>query len=428
MRVFRTLALSGVATAALASQAHAAGFFLQEQSVRGTGRAYSGEVADQGLESLWWNPASIARSPREAYVGASGILVQSRVENSGSTITYPGGVTLPVGGDVAEYNPIQNGISPNFSIATPVLDRFAVGLSLTAPFNFETRYRQSSFARYDALRSRLNTGDLQLTGAMKVIDWLDLGVGLDIQYTDAKLQNALPNLSPALPDGISQLSGNGWNVGWTVGAQAHFDKLSLGASYRSATDHSLSGTEFIGGLLGPLAAGNVNLPATAKFATPWIATIGARYRLTDQLTLNAQVQRFGWSRFRNIEVTAGGVTQALPQDYKDTTSGGVGADYAVNDRLTLRAGVQYDPTPTPGGQRSARVPDSNRWLYAIGATGRVTDRIKVDAGFAYIDFGRGGLSHDTIFYPGTPAAITTDLRGVVKGDGYVLALGLRTEF
>src|SRR5438552_1664899 len=38
--------------------AMAAGFYLQEQSVRGWGRANSGEVADQGAESLWWNPAA----------------------------------------------------------------------------------------------------------------------------------------------------------------------------------------------------------------------------------------------------------------------------------------------------------------------------------------------------------------------------------
>jgi long-chain fatty acid transport protein len=427
MRVFRALAFSGVAAAALASQAHAGGFYLQEQSVRGAGRAYSGEVADQGLESLWWNPAAIARSPREAYVGASGILVQSRVENRGSTITYPGGATLPVGGDVVGYNPIQNGVAPNFAVSAPIMDRFAVGLSVAAPFNFETRYRQSAWARYDALRSRLNTADLQLTGAMKVTEWLDLGVGFDAQYTDAKLQTALPNLSPTLPDGISQLSGNGWNYGWTVGAQAHFDRLSLGASYRSSMDHSLSGTVFVGGLLGPLAAGNLNVPGTAKFATPWIATIGARYRVTDQLTLNAQAQRYGWSRFNNIEVTTGGVTQALPQGYKDTTSGAVGADFAVNDRLTLRAGVQYDPTPTPG-TRSPRVPDGNRWLYAVGATGRVNDRMQVDAGLSYIDFASSSINHTTTFYPGTPAAITTALHGSVKGEGYVMAVGLRTEF
>jgi long-chain fatty acid transport protein len=428
MRVFRTLALSGAAAAALASQAHAGGFYLQEQSVRGTGRAYSGEVADQGPESLWWNPAAIARSPREAYVGASAIFVQSKVTNSGSTITYPGGVTAPVGGEARAFNPIQDGVAPNFAVSTPIGDRFAVGLSLTAPYNFTTKYRPQAWARYDALQSRLTTSDLQLTGAMKVTDWLDLGVGVDAQYTDAKLANALPNLSPALPDGISQLSGSGWNYGWTVGAQAHFDRLSLGASYRSAMDHDLKGKVFVGGLLGPLAAGNADASGSANFTTPWIATIGARYGVTDKLTLDVQAQRFGWSEFNAIRVTSGGATQVLAQNYKDTTSGGVGADYAVNDRLTLRAGVQYDPTPTPSAERTARVPDGNRWLYSVGATGRLSDRTQVDAGLTYIDFANSDVRHDTTFFGGTPAAVTTALRGSVEGQGYIMAVGVRTLF
>src|SRR5882757_7654161 len=123
MKSFRTLVLSSVAAAALASQAHAGGFYLQEQSVRGTGRAYSGEVADQGLESLWWNPAAIAGSPREVYVGLNAIFVEATVKDAGSTITYPGGTTLPVGGEPFAYNPIQAGVVPNFAISTPVGDR-----------------------------------------------------------------------------------------------------------------------------------------------------------------------------------------------------------------------------------------------------------------------------------------------------------------
>jgi long-chain fatty acid transport protein len=428
MTAIRTIVLSSVAAAALASQAHAGGFYLQEQGARGTGRAYSGEVADQGPESLWWNPAAIASSPRGAYVGASAILLGSRVNDRGSTITFPGGVTLPVGGEPRAFNPIRNGVAPNFAVSMPIGDRFAVGLSLAAPFNFISTYSPLSWARYDGFHTSLNTADLQLTGAMKVTDWLDIGVGGDVQYTQAKLSTAIPNLSPLLPDAVQQLSGDAWNGGWTVGAQAHFDRLSLGASYRSAMDHDLGGRVFVGGLLGPLAAGNISAPAKASFTTPWIATIGARYRVTDKLTLDAQAQRFGWNKFDAILVKTGGTTQVLQQSYKDTTSGGVGADYELNDRLTLRAGVQYDPTPTQGTVRSARVPDGNRWLYGVGATGRVGEGILIDASFAYVDFLRSGVDHTTTFFGGTPAATTTTLRGSTGANGFVMALGLRAGF
>jgi len=419
---------TSAAALAMAGQAHAAGFYLQEQSVKGAGRAYSGEVADQGVSSLWWNPAAIARSGREAYVGLHAVFVDATVENKGSTITYPGGTTLPVQGEPRGFNPIQNGVAPNFAIAMPVGDRFALGLSVAAPFNFTTEYRNNSWARYDALTSRLTTADLQLTGAMKVTDWLDLGVGVSGQYTDAKLSTAYPNLSPLLADGVSQLSGDGWDFGWTVGAQAHLGAVTLGASYRSAVEHDLDGRVLVMGLVGPLAGANRDVSGSAKFTTPWVATLGGRWQATDKLALNAQVQRIGWSEFDAIEVNFAGGGESLRQGYKDVTSGGVGLDYAVNERLTLRAGVQYDPTPTPDGDRTARVPDGDRWLYGVGATGKVTDSLQVDAALAYIDFDKSAIAHDTVFYEGTPAATTTRLRGEVQGEGYVMSLGLRKTF
>lgn len=425
----RLLSLALATTSLIAvGQAHAAGYYLQEQSVRGTGRAYSGEVADQGVSSLWWNPASIARSGREAYVGMHAIFVDATVENHGSTITYPGGVTVPVSGEPRAFNPIQNGVAPNFAIATPVGERFALGLSVAAPHNFTTEYRPNSWARYDALTSRLTTADIQVSGAWQVNDWLDLGVGVSGQYAEAKLSTAYPNLSPVAPDGVSQLSGDGWDFGWSAGAQAHLGAMTLGASYRSAMEHDLDGRVLVMGLLGPISPANMDTSGSAQFSTPWIATLGARWQATDKLTLNAQVQRIGWSEFDDIEVSFPGGGETLAQDYKDVTSGGVGLDYAVNDRLTLRTGVQYDPTPTPDDARTARVPDGDRWLYGVGATAKVSDRMSFDAALAYIDFKDSAVNHDTNFYGGTPAATTTRLRGEVQGEGYVLSLGLRTSF
>lgn len=428
MRSLATLALVGAAGLTLAGPAWAGGFYLQEQSVRGTGRAYSGEAADQGVESLWWNPASIARSGREAYVGLHAIFVDATVADQGSTITYPGGVTLPVGGEARAFKPIQQGIAPNFAVALPVGDRFAVGFSAHAPFNFTTVYRGTAWPRYDALKSRLNVADLQLTGAMRVTDWLDAGLSANAEYTDANLINAMPNLSPALPDGQTQLSGDGWDWGWSAGLQAHFDRLSLGASYRAAMDHNLDGRVVVSGLAGPLAGANMDVAGEASFTSPWMATLSARYRVTDRLTLNAQAQRIGWSEFDAIRVRAGGTTEAIPQGYKDVTSGGVGFDYAVNPALTLRAGVQYDPTPTPDVGRTARVPDGDRWLFGAGAAADLGRGFTLDAALAYIAFQESAVNRDDVFYAGTPAATTTRLRGQVEGEGYVMSVGLRRTF
>lgn len=427
-----TAAVAVVAGAALAPHhASAASFYLQDQSVKGLGRAYSGEVADQGAESLWWNPAAIARSGRELYIGENSILTSATVLDQGSTITRPippAGLTTPVGGDPRSSNPVEFGVVPNGAFSMPIGDRFAIGVSTAAPYDFTSTYSSSSFARYQSQKSRLTTIDIAVNGAMKVTDWLDLGVAINTEYTSANLGNSLPNLSPLLPDGQQTLRGDGWNVGYTLGAQAHFNKLELGASYKSAMDHDLDGTVTVSGLLTPLAANNFSTSGKASFTTPWIATFGGRYHLTPQLTLNAQVERFGWSEFDAIRTTYAGATVATPENYKDTTSGAVGVDYAVNPRWTVRAGVGYDQSPLSGQYRDTRVPDSDRVLYTLGTSVKVAPGLTLDASGAYVQFNGSTVNTTTVFYQGTAAATAVTERADIGGNAKILSLGMRYQF
>ncbi|MNV21868.1 Outer membrane protein P1 precursor [compost metagenome] len=423
--------ISGLAVlmASVAAPAFAGSFYLQEQSVRGAGRAYSGEAADRGVSSLWWNPAAIARSGREVYVGMHGLKIDSTVDNAGSSITYPGGTTVPIQGQNHNIDPIESGLVPNFAIATPIGDRFAVAFSMAAPYNFTTKYQPTSFARYDALTSELRTVNAGLTGAVQVTDWLDLGLGVDAQYVKAKLTSALPNLSPLLPDGSNSLEGDGWDYGWNVGAQVHKGPWDFGLSYRSKIEHELDGDIVISGLLAPLpAAANVSTPGTASFNTPWFASASVRYAVNDKLTLNAQVNRIGWSEFQAIDVEYAGQSAPIEQNYKDVTTGAIGADYALNDKVTLRAGVGYDPTPTRDSLRTARIPDADRWLFSVGGTAEVREGLKVDAGLTYIAFSDSEIHDDRTFYAGTPAETTSQLRGTAEGSGVVASLGARWAF
>lgn len=423
------LAVSVLALTAVATPSLAETFYLKEQSVRGSGRAYSGETADTGVSSLWWNPASIARSGRELYVGLHGILLDSRVDNTGSTLVYPGGATVPVSGRAnTALDPIESGLVPNFAFAMPVGDRFAVGVSVAAPYNFTTKYEPGAFTRYDALTSELRSANVGLTAAMQVNDWLDVGAGVDVQYVKAFLSSSLPNLSPALPDGRNALSGDGIDYGWNVGAQVHKGPWDFGLSYRSAIEHELDGDVTISGLVGPIAAGNVATSGTATFSTPWYASASVRYAVNDRLTLNGQVNRVGWSEFDAIRVRYGAGGDTIVQDYKDVTGGSVGVDYVANDRVTVRAGVAWDPTPTQDGERTARIPDGDRWLYSAGASIQATDSITVDTALTYIALDDADIAVDRTFYAGTPAATTSRLRGRAEGSGVVASVGARWAF
>lgn len=432
MSLSRTSLAAGVALLALAaaSQAAASAFYLQEQSVRGTGRAYSGEVADKGVGSLWWNPASIAGIEKsEGYFGLNAILVDSKVTDTGSTITRPvppTGLTTPVGGFNRASKPIKNGVVPNAGVAFRINDKLSLGLSVAAPYNFTTEYNTASWTRYDALKSQLRTVNVDGVVAYRVNDLIDLGVGVTALYADSELTNALPNISPLQPDGKQSMKGDGWAYGYTVGAQLHPAKsLTIGASYRSKIDQKLDGTVTVGGLLAPIpAANNFSTDAQAKVTLPWIANVGARWAVNDKLTLNGSVSRVGWSEFDAIRISFTGGASTSVQNYKNVTTYAAGLDYQATPRLTLRTGVQYDPTPTPDIGRTARVPDGDRMMYAVGATWAASDNLKLDAAVNYIAFDKSKINRTDV----TATSSTVNLRGDVEGSAVVLATGARFSF
>jgi long-chain fatty acid transport protein len=402
------------------SAAYANAYYLQAQSARGTGRAFSGEGADTGSASLWWNPAAIAGiRDGSAAIAATAIRPKGDVIDNGTVIGRPTfsatPVTYrPVGGNSVSSDPINNGVVPSGSIAYPLTDRVAIGVAVTSPFSFTTNYEANSWARYSADKTRLRTIDIQPSIGIAVTDWLRVGGALNVEYTDADLTNALPNVSAALPDGQQLLSGDGWDFGWTAGVQLHNDVVTVGISYKSSIEHNLKGKLVVSGLAGPLAGSNRTVDgATARFSTPGQVIVAGRVRATNQLTLNAQVVAYNWSKFDAIRLGAP-LNVALPENYRDSWSLAGGVDYDITPKATLRAGIQRAKTPTQDGLRDARVPDSNRWTYAAGGSYQLTPHIALDAGANYIDFADTTIDRATAAYVGTAAQTNIITNGMLK--------------
>ncbi|MFT3967239.1 MAG: outer membrane protein transport protein [Sphingobium sp.] len=426
-------ATAGVGAMMAPGAAHAGGFYLQEQSVRGAGRAFSGEVADQGSASLWWNPASIGGlEGGDAHVGISAILPRGTVRDQGTLIQRPLQPFASVGGNPVARNPIENGYLPTGAIAYGVTPNVAVGLALTSPYSFATQYDANAWTRYTADRSMLRTYDIQPSVAVKFGD-LSIGGALNVEYSKAYLSNYLPNLSAALPDGYQALQGDGWDLGWSAGAQYKSGPLSLGVAYKSAVKHKLKGTITVQGLQGLLATGNRTADAAATFYTPWQLSFGGRLAVTDKLTLNAQGTRIGWGKFDAIYLEGVGIP-ALPENYRDTWAVSAGFDLDVTPQWTLRSGVQYDQTPTRDGNRDARVPDGDRWNFAGGTSYKLGSNFTIDAAVNYIKV--KGVPVDRATYalptaPTTPADFRTPVAvngRLIDASVLIFSLGGRVTF
>ncbi len=426
-RIFLAAAVSAMSLG-IAGTAHAQAFYLQEQSVRGQGRAFSGEAADQGVDSLWWNPAAIANvQGGEVSIHASAILPRSKVVDKGTVIVRPATAPALVGGDPVARNPIDNGLLPSGAIAYGT-GKFAVGLAVTSPYSFTTDYDADSWTRYTADKTKLRTIDIQPSVAYAVTPEFSLGAALNIEYVTASLGNYLPNLAAGLPDGHQTLKGTGWDVGWSAGAQFHSGPLSLGASYKSSIEHKLKGTLTNDGLLGPLAAQNGVFDTTARFRTPWQATGSIRYKVAPKLTLNGQIVRYGWKKFASIDL---GVpfNVSIPEDYRNSWSYAAGFDYEVSPVWTVRAGIQHAQTPTRNGERDARVPDSNRWNFSAGTSYMMSHSITLDAAASYITFKDAPVDRLTAAYAGTAAQTPILVDGELQNaHAFVFSLGGRASF
>ena len=429
--VYGRVLLSGTASFlafGLAGAAHAQAFYLQEQSVRAQGRAFSGEAADTGVDSMWWNPASIGGlEGGQASVHVSAIMPRGKVTDQGTVIVRPAQSAASVGGNSLAKNPINNGVLPSGAIAYG-FGKVAFGLAVTSPYSFTTNYASDSWVRYTADKTKLRTIDIQPTIAVEPVPGLNLGAGLNIEHADATLSNYLPNLSPLLDDGHQTLSGKGWDMGWSAGMQYHTGPVSLGLAYKSSVKHDLKGTVVTEGLLGALAASNGTVSTHATYSTPWMAVGSVRFQATKQLTLNAQAVRYGWAKFDTIDL-GDPLNVSIPENYKNSWSFAVGTDYALSPKWTVRGGVQYASTPTRDGDRDARVPDADRWNFSAGTSYAVSKHFTVDAAASYIAFDEASIDRTTAAYAGTAVQTPILVDGTLTdASALVLSLGARVTF
>lgn len=423
----------------VARLAGAAAFYIQEQSVAGTGRAYAGEsaVADTPA-TIFFNPAGLTYLERPEVMGAGyAILPDASFDNRGTTARTPAtfGAFRRVGGNDGgnPYGPTALG---NFYASMPVVPgRLWLGLGATAPYGLLVVYNSTWFGRYDSTKSRLVTFNFAPTAAVRATDWLSLGVSLNIEHAYALLRSALPNATtPGGPtasgDGRATVKGSDTAVGFTLGVLAQpTSRARLGVTWRWGISHDLEGTVDVTGLKGILHVANMHSDGSAALDLPQTVMIGGMYDLTPRVRLLGQVNWFGWSSFQEIRVVPDkGPSIVDPQDFHDTFSLAGGVEWEVIDGLRLRTGFQYDETPTRDAFRNTRIPDADRYLLAAGASYRLNDSFEATLGYLHAFVKEATFQRNRQFYAGTPLETSYRLRADASAMVNIIGVALTYRF
>jgi long-chain fatty acid transport protein len=451
--------LLAVIVSFITQPAWSSGYFIDQQSVPGLGRADAGDVAAANDPStVFFNPAGIT----ELFVGADPpdirresagmvlIIPSSDLNNTRSTISSPGslGFNVPVSGP-NQSNPAHPDPAPVGSFYAvqrfPGYDRWFFGFGMNTPFGLGAHYDHDWFGRYDSTEVSLFTLNFSPVVAYKLSDRISIGAGVDVQHADALLAAAIPNpLAPGGPsadtDSRSRITGDSWGVGYHVGLLYKVTQaLRLGVNYRSELDQEITGDATFYGFknapIGPngtflLPPISTTVDASTELDLPAIFSAGAVYDLNRYWTIFGDYTWYGWSVAKEARIRFGdGIPDAVrPEHFHDTFTAALGFERHVNDNLILRGGVKFDETPTNDAFRDTTFADANRVWLAIGATYRISNSLIADFAFAHVLEEGTSIHVVRTFFEDTPLETKTTIVGDVHSFVDTVGVNFRYKF
>ena len=432
------------------SSAQAAGFALIEQSASGMGNAFAGgSAAAEDASTVYFNPAGMTYLPdNQLVIAGHAIRPSADFTNNGSKrATATGGLPTPGGngGDAGDW-----AFVPNIFFVKSFNDSIKLGIGISAPFGLKTEYDNTWVGRYQAIKSELNTININPSIAFKANDQLSLGFGVSAMRADADLTNAVDfgticavslggcgtGATFQRRDGFAQVKGDDWGFGFNLGAIFQVSEATrLGLSYRSQVHQKLEGQVNFSNVpaafaLSPaLTAGFANGSVTAKLTTPDSLSASIFTHLDDQWDLMGDLTWTHWKTFKDLTVVrtsgvASGTTlTSIPENWDNTIRASVGASYRYNDALKARIGLAYDESPVTSAFRTPRIPDSDRYWLSLGANYKLSPESSIDAGYTHIFVKDSSVNKVTDVANATLAPILKDtVKGSYSSEVNILSL------
>lgn len=342
----------------------ASGFALTEQNASGLGNAYAGGAAiAEDASTVFFNPAGMSRlSGTQVVVAAN--LIKPSAKFSGT------GANNNMGGDAGSLATVPNGY-----FVMDVKPGLKFGLGVNVPFGLQTEYDSAWAGQNQAIKSKIDTYNINPSLAYQVNEALSIGAGVNYQHISGELTSYG---GPIL--GTESVSGtdNGW--GYNVGALYSVNaNTRVGLAYRSAISYTLKGAV---GTSFPAA----NSPVSLDIKMPDTLSFSGFHQLNDKVDIMADITWTGWSSFKQVNVVnaSGSSISNTVENWKDTYRFSVGATQHYNEQWSARVGLAYDQSPVPDANRTARIPDNDRTWLALGGQYKSSAANAFDFGYAHL--------------------------------------------
>ena len=455
MKINRYSTLAVSIAICLSSTAYSGGFTVTVQSASSGGTASTNHAMAEDASAMFYNPALL--SSIEGTQVNGGISLTSpdmTVTDAGSqnpsAIPFTGIIRSATNGKTTA-EPTDLSAAPSMYYKRDISPKMAFGLGLNIPHGVSSEYDKDSFARYEATESALTALNINPALSWKLNDKLDLGAGLNFQYATATLAKSLDSYAVCVSvagaatcaprftqfndpdrDSTSSVEADSLAVGFNMGGvYKPSDHTTISVGYRSAVKHDLEGdVDFtLDAALTAMGFGATfaDQKATAELELPATLSVAFAQKMNSKLTVHGDATWTDWSAVPEIRIVFPD-SAAIPDSvtdlkWEDTVRVGAGVTYQMSDKTKLRAGVAYDPTPTPGAEnRTPRAPSSDTIWLSVGMGHKFSKKLSLDASLAYIHLEDMKVNYET---PGSSNYLT---KANVEANAISAALSLNYKF
>jgi len=238
------------------------------------------------------------------------------------------------------------------------------------------------------LKSAAGIQAFTASAAYVIAPGLSVGAGASmfVGVVDTRAPQTISEPAPALVDYESEYNGRsgfGWNLGVLYKPT---DALRVGVSVISPSSVRMDGKE------------QVEIPAFGASATsgsrielgvPWYFAAGLGYKPSPPLTLGLSACWMNWSEQDEVLISHEGVDAAtrVATNYKDSYRVSLGVEYVASKRLTLRAGLKYQPGATEDEHLVPTANDVDLFVPSLGVGYRAGRALELDLA-AFVVSGR----------------------------------------
>lgn len=390
--------------------AYGGGYQVGLHSIRNIGMGLIGTSLTYDASSYFYNPGAAAFIP--------------------SKFSFSGGVSLLMARTAFQAKDVMYQAHLEHEINTPLYfygafkpyEDLSIGIAVNTPYGNKLSWGDDWMGRFLIQNLAFKAITIQPSFSYKIKDVFGFGMGLVIATGNVRLNNALP-FNGSTAEGKVTIEGSTYNLGFNGGILIRPVKgFNIGIDYRSRINMNVDNGNATFTVPQSLSGNFPDQNVSASLPLPANLDFGISYEIKEKFLIGLNLCYVFWSAYDSLIFDFKTKTPALgrsasPTLYKDHMIVRLGAQYIINDLITVRLGGYYDPSPVEDDYLNPQTPSTNQIGMTCGFSVYPVKKFSIDASFLYVM----GLERDGTYSP-------ENFAGTYKSSIYIPGIGLTYNF